>query len=340
MLRVSPLLLTTFLSAGLACFGMAGLSWSRRRIVPGGIWLVVLLLAIGEILSMYALSYGGVFTATQKIWLIDITYVGWLIVPPSFLIYIARITGRDRWLTPAALVSLAVIALGFAVVIWGPNSADAFFGGGRDLTTFDFPASSPLYTAFIAYSYVLLTIVAIMIVRSARESARIQPLQTALLIAMAVLPWFLSLLSFVNIRVLGADPTVLSMIVVALMTFSMTQFTTLDIRAMTEAEVQLASDTGVVVVDRRGRLTRMNSTAARMLGPGISPAMGLQLEKVWADHPAIVAALHGADLGGITVTNSAGDRLLAFEYSPIIEASGRESGTLILVRDQALHPTP
>jgi len=334
MNRVNPVLLATFMAAGLASLMMAGLVWRRRRSTPGGIWLVVLLVAIAEIFMCYALSYGQSFDADTKIWLINITYAGWLVVAPAFVIYIARVTGRDGWLRPVTWLVLVLVPTLFIPVIWGPDGDDLFFGGGRSSVTFDFPSSSPLYFAFLAYTYLLLAVAATLVVLTVRGSTRLHPAQAKLLIAMALLPWLLSFASFFNIRFFGADPTVLSLLISAVMAFSVTQFRTFDLRPITEAEQQLASDAGVVVIDRQGRLSEMNATAARLLGPGVSPAMGLQIEQVWAIEPAIVAALHGTDLGGISVPSATGNGVLTFEYSPFIEPNGRQSGTLILIREQ------
>ena len=328
--------MATFAIAGLATVGIALVVWQRRRSTPGGTALVLLLAAVAEILLAYGLSYASVITPATTVRLIDITYAGWLIAPPTLLVYVARVTGRDAWLhRPWPWLVLLGTPLAFVPMIWGPGATTGFFGGGRSMVTFDFPASSPLYWLFIAYTYVLLAIAAFIIISTARRSPRLHPAQARLLIALVLVPWFFSLGSFVNIRVLGADPTVLSLLVCAVLAFSVTQFRMFDLRPMTAAEAQLESDAGVVVVDRNGRLSEMNATAVRLLGPGVSPAMGLQLEHVWATEPAIVAALHQADLGGITVPTANGTGVLEFEYAPMVEANGRESGTLILIRERA-----
>lgn len=336
MERSSAVLVATFMVAGLATLGIAVMVWQRRRSTPGGTSLVLLMAAVSEILMMYGLSYAAAFSPDTKIRLIDITYIGWLLAPPTLLVYIARVTGRDSWLhRPWSWIVLVGFPLVYVPIIWGPNSATIFFGGGRGTDTYDFPASSPLYWLFIAYTYVLLAIAAAIIIRTARTTPRLHPAQAWLLISLVIIPWFFSLGSFVNARFFGADPTVLSLLLCAVLAFSVTQFRVFDLRPMTEAEVQLQSDAGVLVVDRHGRLSEMNATAARLLGPGVSPAMGLQLEHIWATQPAIVAALHCADLGGISVPSASSDGLLEFEYAPMIEANGRESGTLILIRERA-----
>ncbi len=334
MERTSAILVATFLVAGLATLGIAVMVWQRRRSTPGGTWLVLLMAAVSEILVMYGLSYAASYSPETKIRLIDITYFGWLLAPPTLLIYIARVTGRESWLhRPWVWIALVAFPLAYVPIIWGPSASTIFFGGGRGTDTFDFPASSPLYWLFIAYTYVLLAIAAAVIIRTARTTPRLHPTQAWLLISLVIVPWFFSLGSFVNLRFFGADPTVLSLLLCAVLAFSVTQFRVFDLRPMTEAEAQLQSDSGVVVVDRHGRLSEMNATAARLLGPGVSPAMGLQLEHIWATQPAIVAALHRADLGGISVPSASGGGLLEFEYAPIIEANGRESGILILIRE-------
>lgn len=334
MNRVDPTLLATFMAAALASLGMAGLAWRRRRNTPGGMWLVIVLCAIAEILGAYGLSYGAVFTPAQKVWLINITYAGWLLAPPALAIYVARVTGREGWLRPVTWAVMVAVPLAFVPVIWGPWAPAAFFGGGRSEQTFEFPASSPLYVVFIFYLYILLAVSAVLVMSTVRSTGRLHPLQAVALIVMVVVPWVMSLGSFVNKRIFDADPTVVSLVIVAFMAFALTQFRTFDLRPMTQAEAQLASDAGVVVIDDRGRLSEMNATAARLLGPGVSPAMGLQIEQIWAREPGIVAALHGADLGGIAVPSASADSLLAFEYAPMRAANGRRTGTLILIREQ------
>lgn len=111
MSRVDPMLMAVMMAAGIASLAMAVLAWRRRSSAPSIVWLVIVLIGVAEVLIPYSLSYGAIFDPKTKVWLINITYLGWLVVPPTFLVYLARLTGRDGWLTPVVRSVLFAVPL-------------------------------------------------------------------------------------------------------------------------------------------------------------------------------------------------------------------------------------
>lgn len=294
--------------------------------------LTIFFLAVAEVLALYAFSFSSALTFEQQVLAIRLTYIGWLVAPVALLFYVSWITGRDRWICPWTVSILVIVPMAFAAVIFGPWSTDVFFGGGFDTATFAFPRTSPIYLVFYAWMYGLLTCTVAITIVSAVRSTRLHRYQVTLVLLMLLTPWVLSSLSFFNIRVFGIGPAVLSLLPATFAAFAVANFRAFDLRPMTKAESYLATETGVVVLDRRGRITAMNASSVRLLGPGRSPAMGFEVEDVWSDRPAIVAALRGATVDDVPILSASGDAYLIFQSSALPQFIGQQSGCVVLIR--------
>lgn len=331
-----------FLFAGLLVWALALLSWRQRSNAPAAGWLSLTLIAMGQVLVFYGASYAGGLAVDTRMTLIDLTYLGWVIAPAAFLVYIARLTQLDGWLTGPVIAAVVVISAGFGFLILGPWGEGVFFSGGRDPQTFDFPASAA-YWAFAIWSYALIITAITLTAISAARSPRLHRSQVILVFVTLALPLILSFFGAQNIKFFGVDPTVLSLLIVAFTAYAISHFRAFDLRPLTQVEKEMASGRGVVVVDSYGRLTQLNAAAAQLLGPFEGEILGQDIERVWSQSPAIVAGLRGADLKGIELVVAGSDRKLNFQRSPIIEPSGNRSGTLVLIdtaRSEVTDPTP
>jgi len=336
--HVSTSVWALFLLAGLLVWALALLSWRQRSTTPAAGWLALTLLAMGQVLVFYAASFAGGLSLESRLTAIDLTYFGWIIAPAAFLLYIARLTRYDAWVNRATLTVMAAVSVAFALLIFGPWGLDAFFSGGRDAITFNFSASAG-YWAFSIWSYILIIAALSLTAVAAARSPRLHRSQVILVYVTLALPLILSFFGARNIKFFGVDPTVLSLLIVAFTAYAISHFRSFDLRPLTQVEKQLASNRGVVVIDSRGRVTQMNAAAAQLLELGTEPVLGLEVEQVWSHSPAIVAGLRGADMSGIEAVTGNSQQALNFEYSPIVEPSGRRSGTLVLVESTSAQET-
>ena len=328
----NSLIFGILLTAGLGALLLSVVVWRGRAASQYCGVLTIVLLAVAEILIAYAFSFADSLSFEQHVAAITATYIGWLVGTVALVLYVSRLTGRDHWIRPWVKVIAVVVPCFFAVIIFGPWSISLFFGGGFDPVTFAFPRTSPIYIAFYVWTYALNTIAVGITVRSALTSQRLHRYQVILVLVAITLPWVLSSLSFFNIRIFGIGPAVLSLIPVTFAVFAMGTFRAFDLRPLSEAESYFASDTGVVVLDDRSRVSAMNASAVRLLGPGRSPAMGRQVEEVWSHRPDIVATLRGAAMGDVPILSASGERLLHFESVTMVSPSGQATGTLVLIR--------
>lgn len=329
--RVNATLLGVFMGVGLASLALAGLTWHRRDNVRGARPLIGTLLCTVAVMIPYALSYSAVLAPATKSLLIDVTYVGWLFMPVTYVIFVAQLTGRDRWLTLPLKVVMFAIASVLAALALSPVSAEWFFNGPRDPVTYLVNGGLG-YWAFIAYANVCLAGATLLVVVTVRASSTLNRGQAVLILATVALPWMLSFASNVNVRFFGSDPTVLTLIVCSLFSYLSAQFRVFDLRPLAAAEQSARSDEGVVVLDTAGRVTDMNAAAVRLLGPGFSPAMGRGVEELWARQPGIIAGLRGATVDDVQVRAAQGTGELVFTREPIRDADGRTAGHVVFVR--------
>lgn len=322
------------IAASLVVVLLAVPTWRHRASERHGGILTIFFLAVAEVLGMYAFTFSSALTFEQQVLALRLTYIGWLIAPVAALFFISWITGRNGWICPWAIVTLIVVPIFFAVIVFGPWAMDVFYGGGFKPGSFAFARNSPLYLAYFAWTYGLLTASVGITIVSALRSRRLHRLQVALVLVTFLIPWAMSSLSFFNFRIFGIGPAVLSLLPVTFAAFAVANFRAFDLRPMTKAESYLASETGVVVLDDRGRITGMNASSVRLLGPGRSPAMGLEVEDVWSDRPAIVAALRGAAVEDLQVLSVGEDQRLSFDSSPLAFTGGQRSGRLVLIRPE------
>lgn len=332
--HTSALIWAVFLAMGLLVWALAVLSWRGRATVPGAGWLSVMLVAVGQILLFYGASFAGGLSLEARLTAIDLTYAGWIVGPVALLVYVARLTQLDGWLTR---VTGTILFLGTAAAAWlifGPTAQDTFFNGGRDPATFDFTASI-YYWAFVLWAYLLVITALVLTAVAASRSARLRRSQVWLLYVTLALPVVLSVFGAQNYKVGDVDPTVLSLLIIAFTAYATSHFPFFDLRPLTEAEQQLSSHRGVVVIDSKGRLAQVNARAAQLLGLHDSVVVGLEVEMVWPTEPEIVAGLRGADMVGISAQSADSGERLVFQRSPIIEPSGERSGTLVLIEPVA-----
>lgn len=329
--RASAAHLGAFMAVGFACLALATITWNRRATTRGAFPLFATLLCTSAVLIPYALSYSAAISPARRSWLIDVTYVGWLFMPVSYLAFVARLTGRARWLTSRVLTGMVLVATSLSLLAVSPWASEWFFDGPRDPITY-LVIGGTGYWAFIVFANLCLAAATWIVVRTVRASHTLDRRQVTLILITVALPWILSFASNVNLRFFGSDPTVLTLVVCSSFAYLAAQFRLFDLRPMAAAEQTVASDEGVVVLDASGRVTEMNATAVRLLGPGHSPAMGRAVEELWAHQPGVVAALRGAAVDGVEIPSAAGDAVLAFSREPIRDAGGRTVGHVVFVR--------
>ncbi|WP_336923785.1 histidine kinase N-terminal 7TM domain-containing protein [Aquipuribacter sp. SD81] len=310
--------------AGVVLAGLA-LWVARRRGAHAGRPLAVLLVAA----AWWGLA-GAVELAVddpQRVVLWgDLKYVGIVVVPPAWLVFVLMFTGRRAWVTRRRLALLAVEPLLVVLVLALPGTHDLFRYLPADEAGEAFPvvATGPLFWVHAAYGYLLVVVATATFVRALlRASRAYRPLSVALLVA-ALLPWSANVLF--NLQVgpfarLDLTPF-LFVLTGAVLVVGLWQGRLLVLARVGRDVVLDSLSDGVLVVDPLGRVVEANPAAARLLSDGASP-VGTLVTDLLPLHPAALVRVEGP----------AGPRVLEVRRYPLLDRAGADAGEALLLRD-------
>src|SRR5579859_1718221 len=106
--------------SGWLCLALAAIAWWNRRMRGAPAWMI-LMLAIALWTLGYSLELRST-TIPDKVFWAKIEYLGIAIIPPIWLVFAARYTGHDRWLTRRVQVLLFLPALLELLLVWTNES--------------------------------------------------------------------------------------------------------------------------------------------------------------------------------------------------------------------------
>lgn len=204
--RFNSFLLIPALSAVLAA-SLAWFGW-RRRPAAGAAAFSLFMLAAALWSAGNALELGAADLFTKVFWL-NFEYLGILLLPTAWLIFALQYTGREKWLTRRALLTLAIEPIVMLLLLWTNDLHGLFtqrFGVKPGILLAWDNAAGPLYWVNAAYSYALIAAgIFLLLHHFARQPASNREL---VIIAGALLPWFGNLLYVLyDLPVPGLDPT-------------------------------------------------------------------------------------------------------------------------------------
>ena len=174
----------------------AAYAWQRRR-APGGTVLAVLLTAAA--LSMF-LGASAVIAPTLETKLlrerVSLLAATW--VPLLFLLFVARFTGRDRWLTPGVVALLALPTVISIVLGWTSDYHDLFWRVAKvtpqGAMVFEFGIW--VWIGVVIYGYGLVIASLLMLVRKTLNAPPVYRRQHILLMASAIVPLIASFIYY------------------------------------------------------------------------------------------------------------------------------------------------
>ena len=287
----------TFLAAGTST--IMAVQALRRRHVPGAAAFSAMMLAG----AFWCAAYGGELLATtlaaKEMWA-QVAYVGIVVVPPSWLVFCLRYTGRLHGRRRIALSLLYVVpALTVALVFLSPN-AGLVWSSVRmvSLGTVDIlvVTHGSWFWAHTAYSYVcLLTGSALLLSTVLRE---VRPLtgQGVTMVLAVALPWFANVVTLMFVQPLtGLDLTPPAIVLSgALVALGLSRYGVLHVfpgmvPVARDAVMQGMRD-GVLVVGRNGVILNANRAAERLLDVEPSRLAGHSVADFIADLPTPGAA--------------------------------------------------
>ncbi|MDN5892501.1 MAG: SpoIIE family protein phosphatase [Nocardioides sp.] len=303
--------------AGLVLAGLAIYVW-RHRSSPAGLSLAVVLVSAAWWASFYAIELSTSDLTVRGRWG-DLKYVGICLLPPAFLIFVLRYTGRDRLVTRRLLAALAIEP----VVVWTllavPSTHDLvrFYTGEMIRDGIPLVGSGPAFWALLVYSNALLVVATVMFVLSMIKLSRVYRVAAAILVLAVLLPWAANLLF--NLRVgpfVSVDLTPFAFILGGgFLVWGLYREQLINLSSIAWELVIETTTEGVILQDAFGRISDVNPAGEHLL-----------------DRPRV--ELIGQDLDKMLVPSLERQaRHFELQRVPLADPAGARSGELVMLRD-------
>jgi len=179
--------------AGAACLMVTIVVWQQSRTAAGTGSLIVLMLALSWWDITYAVFWIGAPGPTHFFWM-DITYIGVVIIPAAFLVFALQLAQLEDWLKPPILLALTIEPVLVLVLMWTDPWHGLFFAGKRALNATLILDAGPVFWANVGYSYILVLITCILLVRVFLRSSGLYRRQAAMVLVAAGFPWLNSIM--------------------------------------------------------------------------------------------------------------------------------------------------
>ena len=274
-----PLIAAVLISGFVAIY-----SW-RHRATHGAIALAVLALALAEWAFTYGLEIAGADLQTKLFWA-KLEYLGIVTVPLSWMIFAFDYANQGGRLTRRVLALLCAIpVLTFLLVstteIHGLVWRDLHVEQGVGFSVLGL-THGPWFWVHIAYSYILLLVGAIIVLRSIGRMQGVYRGQAAALIVAVIAPWvgnviYLGGLS--PIPLLDPTPFAFTITVVAV-SWGIFGFRLLDLSPIARENFVDEMQDGMIVLDTQNRIADINPAALRMIAMTDQKVIGRQAADV------------------------------------------------------------
>ncbi|MFA6472419.1 MAG: histidine kinase N-terminal 7TM domain-containing protein [Candidatus Latescibacterota bacterium] len=324
------LLITGFIAIFIAFFVFP------RRKVPGGIYFFFLMLSVAGWAITNAFEISSAEFATKVFWS-KLSYLSITSVAPLWYLFALRYTQRDKWLTKGHIVLFWIIP----VVVF-------LLAVTNDLHGLIWPAITPLSTEpgallvyahgpgvwlDMIYSYVLLIISTILIIKITLTSQKLYRRQAFLLTIGAIAPWignFIYLTGLFPFKGVDITPFVFTLTGL-LIGLGLFRYQLLDLVPVAHDTLIASMKTGVLTIDTKNRLVDFNPAAGNILGISSSD-IGREVENTWFSLSSHLPEFQGETHKELTVDIPESNRWLSVNVS-LLKNRGCQVGRLIVVQD-------
>lgn len=327
------------LGAGVLSAALVVISW-RRRSVNGAAAIAVLMAGS----AFWCFTYGLQQIFLDDFWkpLIDlITYGGILLVPAAWLIFSFQYTGRAHWVNRRAIALLCLEPL-LVIIALATDPLHHLFYVSKSLVWINGYAylllgHGPLFWVNAIYSYLLLLVGSILLVRSMLHAPALYRSQTIALLVAVAAPWVANLIYNLGLSpVPGLDLTPLAFTVSGLaIVLGVLRYRLLDLTPLARDALIEGMDDSVIVLDKANRIIDINPSACRLFERDPRQLIGAPARDLfsnWLDLASRFATTAQAQ-EAITLQIAGHKRTYDLRIFPLNNFSKELIGRLILLRD-------
>jgi signal transduction histidine kinase len=167
------------------------------------------------VITWWSASHLGTLLASTLRWQLlftQLSYVGVVFAPVSWLVFVLRYVDRNEWLSTYRIALVSVVPVVTLALVFTARSHSLFYTTYAMETVAGYPVlrvgTGPWYLVNIVYSYTVLVIGVGLLLSSALSLNRLYRRQAIVLVLLTVLPWLVSGTYLLGIRPIPwVDPT-------------------------------------------------------------------------------------------------------------------------------------
>lgn len=319
-------------------FAAALVAWRDRR-EPGAMPLVMML--AGQVTWSVCLFYQlRAPTLASKVFWEQLTWVGIVVIPIAWLLFVLEFTGRDRYATAKYVGALAVVPAVTVVLALTSQSHDLLYAESRLVEfqgrQFLHRERGPWLWVITGYTYLLGALGSIPLLGLVQRQTTTFRGQSGALLVGTVTPWASNVLFLSGLVPIPAlDPTPVAFLVsgvaylAAVKQFSL--FGTTPAAGQHARRLLIDQlDDGALVVDTHDHVVELNDHAAAIFGTETDAALGKPVADVV---PGCDALRHGGDLTDHPVRSDHTDEVYDVTQTEITNSHGYTVGTMFVFRN-------
>lgn len=336
-----PVYLILLVCSIITLITLAVIFW-RKRNVPGARPFSLLMISI----SIWSVGYYFEIQSSNilefNFWA-NFQYIGIVLIPVTWLAFVARFTGRDKYLTKKNLLLLSIEPLIILSLVWSKNYhyliwRDVQFEPAGFLQLGDYNYG-PAFWFNAFYIYLLTLTGSVLLVQFlVRYKQAFRSQMVALMVGLLA-PWICNLLYLTGFSPLpNFDLTLLGFTITGLaVSLALLRFRFLDILPVAHSSLIEHMVDGLLVLDERERIVEANPAAQGIFNLPVDKLLTLPVSLALAQFPDLVQNIHNIQEGMAEVTLNANGhqrrRIFEVRISPLKSETGRQGGKMTLLRD-------
>jgi two-component system cell cycle sensor histidine kinase/response regulator CckA len=300
----------------------------------------ILLLASAAWILGGAYEVGSLSLATKILW-DKFQFLGLLVIPTAWVIYILQYIGRGNWLTRRRLVLLSILplALMFLVLtnelhqlIWSRVDLPASLSNSQLVKT-----RAPGFWVMILHAYLMLSAGTFLLIRMLARSRRVHSWQASVLLIAIFSLWLINLLDIAGFQLdPQVDSTALALaITTPLIAWAMWRIKSGDLVSVARGAVIEGMSDAVIVLDAENRIVDLNPAAAGVIGRPSSELVGRPVEEGWPAWPTVIGVSGCDDAFGVEIDLQVDGEVRTYDVrvSPVDDRIGRLACRAVVFRD-------
>lgn len=289
-LQFNPYIIPSLISA-LVAFSVAFAAW-RRRAVPGAISLSLLMLSAGFWALAYCLELSASSLQAQILWS-KIEYLGIVNIPVLYLVFALEYAKQENYLKRRKTLLLWVIPVLTLILTW-TNELHALIWSNFHQVILNNDLilrvdHGIFFWIYAAYSYVLLLLGAIVLIRHAGAAKGANRSQAAVMVLGTAVTWIGNIIYLTGISPIpDIDTTSLTITLSGLIfAWGLFRLGLLDIIPIAGETVLESLDDGALVIDQNNRIVYLNKAFEYYTGIWSTDAIGKPAAEILADLPGL-----------------------------------------------------